>query len=181
MGNEVCILTGAFLWLFIVVLLSLRSIVIIHPHEEGVYIVLGKFKRLMEPGLNFRAPFIGKVIIVDKRIHTLDVPKQRIMTKDKVLVDVDAVIHIRPADSTKIVFDVQNYKNTTISLAQTKLRSLIAEMELDEVLYGRERINEEVRNEMNPVAEKWGVRVEGVEIKDISPAGDSRGNGGENV
>ena len=181
MGNEACVLT-AFLLATIILMGFLRSsIVIIHPHEEGVYIVLGKFKRIMEPGWNFRAPFISKVIIVDKRIHTLEVPKQRIMTKDKALVDVDVVIHIRPVDSAKVVFDVQNYKTTTISLAQTKLRSLIAGMELDEVLYGREHMNEELRDEMNRVAEKWGVKVEGVEIKEIYPIGGSDEKGGENV
>ena len=145
--------------------------VIIQPYEEGIYIVLGRYKRILKPGWNFRIPLISKVMIVDERVQTLDVPKQEVITKDNSPTNVDAVIYIKVVDPKKAVFEVQNYKTATIYLAQTNLRSVIGDMELDEILSNRHIINEKLRNDLDKATDPWGVRVESVEIKEVDPVG----------
>lgn len=171
MANILYCAIGIVLALIILAVVMASAVVIIQPYEEGIYIVLGRYRRILKPGWNFRIPFISKVMIVDERVQTLDVPKQEVITKDNSPTNVDAVIYIKVVDPKKAVFEVQNYKTATIYLAQTNLRSVIGDMELDEILSNRHVINEKLRNDLDKATDPWGVRVESVEIKEVDPVG----------
>ncbi len=162
---------GLMVLLIFVVASLAKAIVIIQPYEEGIYILLGTFRRVLKPGWNFVSPFFRQVIVVDERVQTLDVPKQEVITKDNSPTNVDAVIYIKVVDPKKAVFEVQNYKTATIYLAQTNLRSVIGDMELDEILSNRHVINEKLRNDLDKATDPWGVKVESVEIKEVDPVG----------
>ncbi len=144
---------------------------IIQPYEQGIYIRLGNYKRTLDPGVNTVAPYISKVIKLDLRTQVLDVPRQEVITKDNSPTNVDAIIYIKVVDVEKAYFEVTNYKAATINLAQTTLRSVIGDMELDEILYNRERINAHLREVLDEATDAWGVRVESVEIREVDPVG----------
>jgi regulator of protease activity HflC (stomatin/prohibitin superfamily) len=157
-----------FLAIILVYLLT-SSIRIIKPYERGIYIFLGKYRGILNPGLNFVWPF-AQVIRMDMRTQTWDVPKQEVITRDNSPTAVDAVIYIRVVDAEKAFFEVQDYKLATINLARTTLRSVIGNMNLDEILYNREQINAHLRDVLDEATDKWGVKVEAVEIKEVDPA-----------
>ncbi len=167
---EWILIGGIILFIFVVAILS-RAIVIIKPYEEGIYIFMGTFKRVLKPGLNFVSPVFRQIIIVDERVQTLDVPRQEVITKDNSPTNVDAVIYIKVVDPKKAVFEVQNYKVATVLLAQTYLRAVIGDMELDEILSNRHLINTKLRNELDKATDPWGVKVDSVEIKEVDPVG----------
>jgi regulator of protease activity HflC (stomatin/prohibitin superfamily) len=155
---------------FVVVLLG-SAIRIIQPWEQGLLIVLGRFKRTLHSGYNLVPPMISNVIKVDLRTQVLDVPRQEVITKDNSPTNVDAIIYIKVIDPIKAIFEVTDYRLATIALAQTTLRSLIGDMELDEVLYNRERINVHLRDTLDEATDRWGVKVEAVEIREVDPVG----------
>jgi regulator of protease activity HflC (stomatin/prohibitin superfamily) len=167
------------LWVFGIVLLLIIAVIailttaikIIQPYEQGLLIVLGNFRKRLNPGLNLVPPLISRVIKLDLRTQTLDVPRQEVITKDNSPTNVDAIIYVKVIDPTKAYFEVQNYKMATIYLAQTTLRSLIGDMELDEILYQREKINTHLRDILDEATDKWGVKVENVEIREVDPVG----------
>ncbi len=142
---------------------------IIQPYEQGIWIVLGNFRRTLEPGVNIVPPFISDVITIDLRTQVLDVPRQEVITKDNSPTNVDAIIYIKVVDVEKAFFEVTDHKAATINLAQTTLRSVIGDMELDEILYNRERINTHLREVLDEATDDWGVRVESVEIREVDP------------
>lgn len=113
---------------------------------------------------------ISEIVKIDLRTEVLDIPKQGVITKDNSPVDVDAVIYIKVTDPKNAFFEVTNYKMATVNLAQTTLRSIIGEMELDEILSSRERMNVNLRDILDENTDKWGVKIEAVEIREIEPA-----------
>jgi regulator of protease activity HflC (stomatin/prohibitin superfamily) len=131
---------------------------------------LGKFVRVLDQGLNIVTPLINQVVKIDLRTEVMDVPKQEVITKDNSPVNVDAVIYIKVTDPKNAFFEVTNYRLATVNLAQTTLRSVIGQMELDEILSSRENINIQLRDTLDESTDKWGVRVETVEIKEVDPA-----------
>jgi regulator of protease activity HflC (stomatin/prohibitin superfamily) len=149
----------------------ITAIKIIQPYEQGLLIVLGNFRRRLNPGLNIVPPLISRVVKLDLRTQTLDVPRQEVITKDNSPTNVDAIIYIKIVDPDKAYFEVQNYKMATIYLAQTTLRSLIGDMELDEILYQRDKINTNLRDILDEATDKWGVKVDAVEIREVDPVG----------
>ena len=156
--------------LFLVIILFIAAaIVIIRPYEIGLVERLGKFYRTLTPGINFVIPIIDRVIKVDMREHVIDVPPQEVICKDNVVVVVDAVVYYRIIDAPKAIYNVGNYLQAIIKLAQTNLRSIIGEMELDETLSGREIINAKLREELDKATDQWGVKVTRVEIQKIDP------------
>jgi len=163
----------AFLALAIIVVLAVMSssIKIITPYEQGIYMRLGRYMRLLNQGVNFVAPLINTVVRLDLRTQVLDVPRQEVITKDNSPTNVDAIIYIKVIDPTKAYFQVTNYRTATIYLAQTTLRSVIGDMELDEILSNRQKINLHLRDVLDEATDKWGVKVEGVEIREVDPAG----------
>ncbi len=144
---------------------------IIQPYQQGIWIMLGNYRGVLEPGVNIVYPVVSKVKKLDLRTQVLDVPRQEVITKDNSPTNVDAIIYIKVVDVEKAFFEVTNYKAATINLAQTTLRSVIGDMELDEILYNRERINAHLREVLDEATDAWGVRVESVEIREVDPVG----------
>jgi regulator of protease activity HflC (stomatin/prohibitin superfamily) len=146
----------------------LTSLRILFEYERGVIFRLGKLTRAKGPGLIFLVPFgVERMRKMDLRIVALDIAPQDTITKDNVSVRVNAVVYFRVADPTKAVVEIEDYYFATSQLAQTTLRSVIGQSELDELLAERERINEVVRGIIDEGSDAWGIEVTGVEIKDI--------------
>jgi regulator of protease activity HflC (stomatin/prohibitin superfamily) len=146
----------------------LTSLRVLWEYERGVIFRLGKLTRAKGPGLIFLVPFgVERMRKMDLRIIALDIPPQDTITKDNVSVKVNAVVYFRVADPAKAVVEIEDYYFATSQLAQTTLRSVIGQSELDELLAERERINEIVREIIDEGTDPWGIDVTGVEIKDI--------------
>jgi len=144
------------------------SLRILWEYERGVIFRLGKLTRAKGPGLIFLVPFgVERMRKMDLRIVALDIPPQDTITKDNVSVTVNAVVYFRVADPAKAVVEIEDYYFATSQLAQTTLRSVIGQSELDELLAEREQINEIVRGIIDQGTDPWGIEVTGVEIKDI--------------
>lgn len=152
----------------IVVLFS--GVKIVRPYEQGIYMRLGKFVKILNQGMTFVTPLINEVVKLDLRTQVLDVPRQEVITKDNSPVYVDAIIYIKVTDAKSAFFEVTDYRMATVFLAQTTLRSVVGEMELDEILSSREKINVQLRDTLDHATDKWGVKVEAVEIREVEPA-----------
>jgi regulator of protease activity HflC (stomatin/prohibitin superfamily) len=146
----------------------LSSMRLLYEYQRGVVFRLGKLVRARGPGLIFLLPFgIERMRKMDLRIVALDIAPQDTITKDNVSVTVNAVVYFRVADPSKAVVEIEDYYFATSQLAQTTLRSVIGQSELDELLADRERINDVVREIIDQGTDPWGIEVTGVEIKDI--------------
>ncbi len=154
----------------IIIFLIIRGIYSIQPYEQGIMILFGAYKRVLNPGLNWVFP-LASVLRVDLRTQVLEVPRQEVITKDNSPTNVDAIIYTKVVDPPKAIFQVQDYHVATVALAQTTLRSIIGDMELDEILFNREHINTRLRDILDEATDKWGVRVDAVEIKEVDPVG----------
>ena len=168
--NAEILLILAIVLMFAIVVSVFSGVKIVQPYEQAVYMRLGKYVRILNQGLNFVCPLINQVVKLDLRTEVMDVPKQEVITKDNSPVNVDAVIYIKVTDPKNAFFEVTNYRLATVNLAQTTLRSVIGQMELDEILSSRENINIQLRDTLDENTDKWGVRVENVEIKEVDPA-----------
>lgn len=153
-----------------VITVLISGVKIIQPYEQGVYMRLGKYIRVLNQGLNVVCPLINVVVKIDLRTQVLDVPSQEVITKDNSPVSVDAIIYIKVTDPKNAFFEIVDYRFATVNLAQTSLRSIVGEMELDDILSNREKINIQLRDILDENTDKWGVKVESVEIKEIDPA-----------
>jgi regulator of protease activity HflC (stomatin/prohibitin superfamily) len=146
----------------------LTSLRVLFEYERGVVFRLGKLTRAKGPGLIFLVPFgIERMRKMDLRIVALDIAPQDTITKDNVSVRVNAVVYFRVADPTKAVVEIEDYYFATSQMAQTTLRSVIGQSELDQLLAERDRINETVREIIDVGTDRWGIEVTAVEIKDI--------------
>ena len=162
----------AIIVIIVLLFAVMNSAQIIKPWEQGIKIQLGRFRPpLLNPGLNWVVPFITQVIRVDLRTQVFDVPRQEVITKDNSPTNVDAIIYIKIIDPKRAIFEITNYRVATIALAQTTLRSIIGDMELDEILYNRHTINAKLRDILDEETDKWGVKVENVEIREVDPVG----------
>ncbi|MBW6518738.1 MAG: hypothetical protein K0A89_09590 [ANME-2 cluster archaeon] len=153
------------------ILIFISGVTIIQPYEQGLWVVLGRYNRRLNPGFNWVYPLISEVIRLDLRTQVLDVPRQEVITKDNSPTNVDAIVYIRVIDPEKAYFEVVNYHIATVSLAQTTLRSVVGDMELDEILYNRDFINTKLRDILDEATDAWGVKVEAVEIREVDPVG----------
>jgi len=156
-------------FLFIYVASGVR---IVRPYQRGVIEQLGKYKSTVDPGLQLIVPFIQSVRLVDMREQVVDVPPQEVITADNVVVSVDAVIYYEPTDPQRLIYNVANFILAITKLAQTNLRNLIGDMQLDEALTSRDSINLNLRQILDDATDKWGVRVVRVEIQRIDPPAD---------
>ncbi|MDD4185048.1 MAG: SPFH domain-containing protein [Candidatus Methanomethylophilaceae archaeon] len=170
MAMDLLIPIIAFLAIFGTVIVLVSGVKIVQPYEQAIYMRLGKYVRILNQGLNIVFPLINTVVKLDLRTQVLDVPRQEVITKDNSPVNVDAIIYIKVIDPKKAYFEVTNYRIATINLAQTTLRSVIGEMELDQILSNREKINLQLRDTLDESTDKWGVKVEAVEIREVDPA-----------
>jgi len=156
-------------FLFVYVASGVR---IVRPYQRGVIEQLGKYKETVDPGLQLIIPFIQTVRLVDMREQVIDVPPQEVITKDNVVVSVDAVVYYEPTDPQRLIYNVGNFILAVTKLAQTNLRNLIGDMQLDEALTSRDSINTNLRQILDDATDKWGVRVVRVEIQRIDPPPD---------
>ena len=160
------------LLLVLVLVFIVQGLKIITPYQRGVVERLGRYKRTAQPGVNLLIPFIDTLRRVDMREQVIDVPPQDVITKDNVAVQVDAVIYHEATDPVKLIYNVENFLVAIIKLAQTNLRNLVGEMQLDQALTSRDAINTNLRIVLDEATDKWGVRVVRVEIQRIEPPDD---------
>lgn len=139
----------------------------IKAYERGVVLRFGVFKGIRQPGLNFILPLVDELIRIDQRIITMDIPPQDIITRDNVSIKVNAVLYFRVVDPAQAVLTVENYLYATSQIAQTTLRSVCGEAELDDILSQREQINHRVQEILDRNTDPWGIKVATVEVKDI--------------
>jgi regulator of protease activity HflC (stomatin/prohibitin superfamily) len=163
-GIAACLIIGA---LVVVVGLAASAIRIVQEYERGVVFRLGRLVGARGPGLIFLIPVIERMMKIDLRTVTLDVPTQEAITNDNVTVKVNAVAYFRVIDPQLAVVQVEDYRRATWQIAQTSLRSVIGEAELDELLAERDRLNDKLAHIIDDATEPWGVKVSLVEIKDV--------------
>ena len=168
--------TGAILLLgliaLFVIVVAIAGIRIVSPYQKGVVERLGRYQRIAQSGLTLILPFLDSIQKVDMREQVVDVPPQEVITKDNVVVTVDAIVYFEATDPVKLVYNVADFYQAATKLAQTNLRNVIGEMELDSALTSREHINTKLREVLDDATDKWGVRVVRVEIKRIDPPAD---------
>jgi regulator of protease activity HflC (stomatin/prohibitin superfamily) len=158
------------LLLAIVVVYSMVEIV--NAYEKRALTVFGEYRKLLEPGINFVPPFVSRTYSFDMRTQTLDVPRQEAITKDNSPVTADAVVYIKVMDAKKAFLEVEDYKTAVSNLAQTTLRAVLGDMELDDTLNKRQEINARIRRELDEPTDEWGIRVESVEVREVNPSAD---------
>ena len=163
MGNWIIVVIVA---LALLILLP-ATIKIVYQYEAGVVFRLGRLEKTRAPGLRFIIPFIDKMRKVDTRVVTLDVPSQEAITRDNVTLKVNAVVYFRVMHPEAAVIEVYDYKMATYQIAQTTLRSVLGQSELDELLMHRDELNQKLQQIIDEQTEPWGIKVSVVEIKDV--------------
>lgn len=145
----------------------LSGIKVINQYERGVVLTLGKLSGLRDPGLNIIIPIFQKLLRVDIRTNTIDIPKQEVITKDNVTVNVDAVVYFKVVDARKATMEVTNFIYASSQFAQAALRDVTGNVELDALLGKRDEVSAQIKEIVDNQAEKWGVDVENVKIQNI--------------
>ncbi|MBE3089299.1 MAG: slipin family protein [Actinobacteria bacterium] len=162
-GPTVAIIFG----IIFVLILLLSAVKILREYERGVIFRFGRLSATKGPGIFLIIPFVDKMIKVDLRTVTMDVPPQDIITRDNVPVKVNAVIYFRVMDPALSVIKIERYIVATSQIAQTTLRSILGQAELDDLLARREKINQELQKVIDEQTDPWGIKVSIVEIKDV--------------
>jgi regulator of protease activity HflC (stomatin/prohibitin superfamily) len=151
----------------LIALLLFASLKVLREYERGVVFFLGRFYAVKGPGLVIIIPFIQQIVKVDLRTIVMDVPTQDVISRDNVSVKVNAVLYFRVVDPQRAIIQVADYYNATNQLAQTTLRSVLGQHELDEMLAEREKLNRHIQDIMDAQTEAWGIKVATVEIKRV--------------
>ena len=159
-------------WPFVAFLLLIGSFIasavkIVQEYERGVIFRLGRVQGAKGPGLFFIIPIIDRMVKVDLRVVTLDVPSQEAITRDNVTVKVNAVVFFRVMDPTAAIVQVEDFRRATWNISQTTLRNVLGQSELDELLSHREEVNQKLQKIIDETTEPWGVKVSIVEVKDV--------------
>ncbi len=160
-------LIGTVVAVLVPLLVILSSLKIIREYERAVVFVLGRFYRIKGPGLIIVIPVIQQMVRVDLRTRVLDVPTQDVISRDNVSVKVNAVIYYRVIDPERAVIRVENFEAATSQLAQTTLRSVLGQHELDEMLSERDKLNADIRRILDEQTDAWGIKVSNVELKHV--------------
>ncbi len=153
--------------LMLIVGLLFSAFRVLREYERGVVFFLGRFQAVKGPGLIIIIPMIQRMVRVDLRVITMDIPPQDVISKDNVTVHVSAVLYYRVVDAERAIIQVENYSMATGQLAQTTLRSVLGQHDLDEMLSQRDRLNEDIQNILDEQTASWGIKVTNVEIKHI--------------
>lgn len=162
---DILIAAGVFVLLALVTVPA--SVRIVWQYQEGVVFRLGRMLGTRGPGLNFMIPYIDRMVKMDMRIRTMDVPSQEMITSDTVTVRVNAVVYFRVVDSQSAVVRVEQYVNATWQIAQTTLRSVVGGTDLETILSRRDEVNERLKGIIDEQTEPWGIKVSVVEVKDV--------------
>jgi len=158
--------------IFVLIIYVALAVKIIQQHEQGLIERFGRYRKTLDPGFHMIIPFIEKIRKVDMREQVVDVQPQEVITKDNVVVTVDAVVYYQATDPVKLIYNVANFILAATKLAQTNLRNVIGDMDLDSALTSRETINTELRMILDEATDVWGTRVVRVEIQRIDPPPD---------
>jgi regulator of protease activity HflC (stomatin/prohibitin superfamily) len=153
--------------IFSIIAFLISALKILREYERGVVFMLGRFWRVKGPGLIIVIPVLQQMVRVDLRTIVLDVPSQDVISRDNVSVKVNAVVYFRVLDPERAIIQVEDYMAATSQLAQTTLRSVLGQHELDEMLAERDRLNGDVRNILDQQTDTWGIKVSNVEIKHV--------------
>ena len=164
--------TVGLLVLILAVVTVYQMVEIVDAYEKEALTVFGEYRKLLEPGISFIPPFVSRTYPFDMRTQTLDVPRQEAITRDNSPVTADADVYIKVMDAKKAFLEVDDYKRAVSNLAQTTLRAVIGDMELDDTLNKRGQINSRIRKELDEPTDEWGVRVESVEVREVNPSKD---------
>ena len=148
------------------------AVKIIQQYQQGLVERFGRYRKTLDPGLHLIVPFVEKIRKIDLREQVVDVQPQEVITKDNVVVTVDAVVYYQATDPVKLSYNVANFIVAATKLAQTNLRNVIGDMDLDQALTSRETINTELREILDEATDVWGTRVVRVEIQRIDPPAD---------
>ena len=163
---------GAALLVLLAIVTVWQMVEIVDATEQRALTVFGEYRGLLEPGIHFIPPFVSATHIFDMRTQTIDVPRQEAITRDNSPVTADAVVYIRVMDAKRAYLEVDDYKKAVSNLAQTTLRAVLGDMELDDTLNKRQEINAKIRRELDEPTDEWGIRVEAVEVREVNPSRD---------
>ena len=154
--------------IIVLLIIILKSIVQVNEYERGIKFSFGKFNKTMNPGWNFVIPIFQSYKKVDIRTKAVDVPEQDAITKDNVSVRINAVIYYKIFDASKAILEVENFYYAVSQLAQTTMRNVVGSVSLDELLAEREKLSESICKIIDEATDPWGIKVENVELKDVS-------------
>ncbi|MGV8126425.1 MAG: slipin family protein [Methanothrix sp.] len=162
------IASSSIIAVLVAFLIIYQAIKIVREYERVVIFRLGRFSGVKGPGIFFIIPIIDRVILLDLRVFTIDVAKQVVITKDNVSVEVDAVIYYRVVEPERAVIQVENYKLATSLLAQTTLRDVLGQIELDDLLSKRDELNKKLQEILDRHTDPWGIKVAAVTLRDVA-------------
>lgn len=152
----------------VIVWILLISIKQIDEYQRGILFSFGKFSRILKPGWHIVLPIINRVVKVDIRTKTVDVPEQEAITRDNVSIRINAVLYYKIFDASKAVISVENYNYAVSQLAQTTMRNIVGSVTLDELLSERDKLSTQICQIVDEATDPWGIKVENVELKDIA-------------
>ena len=161
------ILNTGYVVIVLIVAFLMSGIKILREYERGVVFMLGRFWKVKGPGMIFVIPLVQQMVRVDLRTIVMDVPEQDVISRDNVSVKVNAVLYFRVIDPEKAIIQVENFLEATSQLAQTTLRSVLGQHELDEMLAERERLNIDIQKVLDEQTDAWGIKVANVELKHV--------------
>ena len=156
--------------LFVLAATLVSAVEIVDAYEKRALTVFGEYRSLLEPGLHLVPPFVSRTYGFDVRTRVIDVAPQEAITRDNSPVTADAVVYYRIVDAKKAFLEVDNYETAISNLAQTTLRAVIGDLELDDTLSRRDEINSRIRRDLDEPTDEWGISVEAVEVREVSPA-----------
>ncbi len=149
------------------IVILIPMIKIIKEWEIGLLFTLGKYRKMLKPGLNLIVPYIDSVRIVDTRIQTVDIPKQEVITKDNISIMVNGVVYFRVEDPEKAIIKIQEYRYAVAQYSQTALKDIVGEAELDYLLMNREAVAEKIKELVDKETSEWGIDITSIKIQDI--------------
>ncbi len=156
------------IWIIgIIALTLLTGLKVVAEYERGVKFTLGRYVGIMGPGLRLVVPIVQSWERVDMRVKAVDVPDQDCITKDNISVNVNAVIYYKVADASKAILEVEEFMYAVSQLAQTSMRNIVGEVELDELLSKRDKISDRIQKIVDTATDPWGIKVESVDLKDV--------------
>ena len=161
-----------FLIAAIIIMLLTMSVKKVNQYEKGIVEKFNAYEKMADPGLRMITPFVERILRVNMREQVIDVPPQEIITEDNVVVTIDAVIYYQVVDAKLALYEIEDFELAIVKLAQTTLRNIVGEMSLDVCLTSREKINVELRSVLDQATDKWGTKVNRIELQRIDPPQD---------
>jgi regulator of protease activity HflC (stomatin/prohibitin superfamily) len=156
----------------VILFLSAMSLKKVNQYEKGLVERFNAYEKTVEPGLRVIIPFVERLYRVNMREQVIDVPPQEIITEDNVVVTIDAVIYYQVIDARRALYEIEDFELAIVKLAQTTLRNIVGEMSLDIALTSREKINVDLRSVLDQATDKWGTKVNRIELQRIDPPAD---------